>query len=65
MSKSFYNHIDHEIEQILSDDLYKNERFIKSPQQTLIKLKGGKEVMNFCANDYLWNEYLRDMPWKC
>ena len=53
MSKSFYNHIDHEIEQILSDDLYKNERFIKSPQQTAIKLKDGKEVMNFCANDYL------------
>ena len=53
MSKSFYNHIDHEIEQILNDDLYKNERFINSPQQTEIKLKGGKEVMNFCANDYL------------
>ena len=53
MSKSFYNHIDHEIEQILNDDLYKNERFINSPQQTAIKLKDGKEVMNFCANDYL------------
>ena len=53
MSKSFYNHIDHEIEQILNDDLYKNERFINSPQQTVIKLKDGKEVMNFCANDYL------------
>ena len=53
MSKSFYNHIDHEIEQILNDDLYKNERFINSPQQTEIKLKDGKEVMNFCANDYL------------
>ena len=53
MSKSFYNHIDDEIKQILSDDLYKNERFIKSPQQTAIKLKDGKEVMNFCANDYL------------
>ena len=53
MSKSFYNHIDHEIEQILNDDLYKNERFINSPQQTEIRLKGGKEVMNFCANDYL------------
>ena len=53
MSKSFYNHIDHEIEQILNDDLYKNERFINSPQHTAIKLKDGKEVMNFCANDYL------------
>ena len=53
MSKSFYNHIDHEIEQILNDDLYKNERFINSPQKTEIKLKDGKEVMNFCANDYL------------
>tara|TARA_A100001388_G_C28773534_1_gene505551 strand:+ start:2666 stop:3859 length:1194 start_codon:yes stop_codon:yes gene_type:complete len=53
VSKSFYNHINHEIDQILSDDLYKNERFINSPQQTEVKLKDGKEVMNFCANDYL------------
>ncbi len=63
MSKSFYNHVDHEIEQILNDDLYKNERFIKSPQQTAIKLKDGKEVMNFCANDYLGlanNEEIKD-----
>jgi len=63
VSKSFYNHVDHEIEQILNDDLYKNERFIKSPQQTAIKLKDGKEVMNFCANDYLGlanNEEIKD-----
>ena len=63
MSKSFYNHINHEIDQILSDDLYKNERFINSPQQTEVKLKDGKEVMNFCANDYLGlanNEDIKD-----
>ncbi len=53
MSKSFYNHIDHEIDQILNQDLFKDERFINSPQQSAIKLKDGKEVLNFCANDYL------------
>ena len=53
MSKSFYNHVDHEIDQILNQDLFKDERFINSPQQSAIKLKDGKEVLNFCANDYL------------
>tara|TARA_Y100001970_G_scaffold41609_1_gene51613 strand:+ start:937 stop:2130 length:1194 start_codon:yes stop_codon:yes gene_type:complete len=53
VSKSFYNHIDHEIDQILNQDLFKDERFINSPQQSAIKLKDGKEVLNFCANDYL------------
>ena len=32
--------------------LYKNERLIESPQQAAIQV-GGKEVLNFCANNYL------------
>ncbi len=33
--------------------LYKTERIINSPQQAVIKVAGGKEVINFCANNYL------------
>ena len=53
MSKSFYNLIDNEVSQIVEDNLFKDERFIASPQQASIKLADGKDVLNFCANDYL------------
>lgn len=33
--------------------LYKNERIITTPQRAGIKVSGGKEVLNFCANNYL------------
>ena len=32
--------------------LYKEERIIESPQGASIQVKG-KEVLNFCANNYL------------
>ena len=53
MSKSFYNLIDNEVSQIVEDNLFKSERLIATPQQTSIKLTDGKDVLNFCANDYL------------
>ena len=53
MSKSFYNFIDSEVSEIVADNLFKDERLISTPQQTAIKLSTGKEVLNFCANDYL------------
>jgi glycine C-acetyltransferase len=33
--------------------LYKNERVITTPQGAVIKTTNGKEVINFCANNYL------------
>jgi len=33
--------------------LYKNERILTSPQGTLIKTADEREVLNFCANNYL------------
>jgi glycine C-acetyltransferase len=33
--------------------LYKNERIIVSPQKAEIKVNTGKDVLNFCANNYL------------
>ena len=53
MSKSFYNLIDNEVSQIVEDNLFKSERLIATPQQASIKLADGKDVLNFCANDYL------------
>jgi len=32
---------------------YKNERIITSPQNAVIRLADGSEVINFCANNYL------------
>ncbi len=42
-----------ELADIQSAGLYKNERIIISPQDAKIKVNTGKEVLNFCANNYL------------
>lgn len=42
-----------EIENLKQEGLYKNERVLTSPQSGTIEVEGGKEVINFCANNYL------------
>jgi glycine C-acetyltransferase len=42
-----------EIQSIREAGLYKNERVIMTPQGVEIEVKGGKKVLNFCANNYL------------
>jgi len=42
-----------EIHSIREAGLYKEERIIMTPQGAEITVKGGKEVLNFCANNYL------------
>lgn len=42
-----------ELEAIAAAGLYKKERIITSPQDALIRLNDGSEVINFCANNYL------------
>jgi glycine C-acetyltransferase len=39
--------------QIKDEGLYKNERVIVTPQGATIRVSDGKEVVNFCANNYL------------
>ncbi|MFB6725419.1 glycine C-acetyltransferase [Kribbella sp. NPDC056345] len=41
------------IGEIRDAGLYKSERVITSPQQSLISVANGNEVLNFCANNYL------------
>jgi glycine C-acetyltransferase len=46
-------HLQQEIESIKNDGLFKEERIIVSPQDAVIKINTGQEVINFCANNYL------------
>lgn len=47
------DHLQKEIEEIKEAGLYKKERIITSPQDAVIKIASGEEVINFCANNYL------------
>jgi glycine C-acetyltransferase len=42
-----------ELQSIREAGLFKDERIIMTPQGAEIEVKGGKEVLNFCANNYL------------
>ena len=52
MYGKFQQHLQQELEAIKEAGLYKNERLIEGPQQAAIQVNG-KEVLNFCANNYL------------
>ncbi len=52
-NESFYTHLQGELKSIDEAGLYKRERIITSPQGADIKVQGGQEVINFCANNYL------------
>ena len=45
--------LEKELAEIKEAGLYKQERIIVSPQGADIKINTGKEVVNFCANNYL------------
>jgi len=47
------SHIAEELKQINESGLYKAERIITSPQDAMITVRGGQEVLNLCANNYL------------
>lgn len=46
------DHLTQTLADIKEAGLYKEERLIESPQRAVITV-GGKEVLNFCANNYL------------
>ncbi len=52
MYGKFQEHLQQELKGIKEAGLYKEERLIEGPQQAAIQVKG-KEVLNFCANNYL------------
>lgn len=52
MHNAFVSRLTAELEEIRSSGLYKSERLISSPQGAVIQV-GGKNVLNFCSNNYL------------
>src|SRR5210317_1174754 len=46
-------HLQKELQEIKDNGLYKKERIITSPQDAIIKISTGEDVVNFCANNYL------------
>ena len=53
MYKELKNFLTKEIQDTKDAGLYKEERIIITPQTAAIKVEGGKNVLNFCANNYL------------
>lgn len=53
MYKTLQAILQNELKEIENAGLYKRERIIITPQGADIKIQGGQEVINFCANNYL------------
>ena len=53
MTKTALKAFSDQLQAIKTEGLFKNERVITSPQSAHITLPEGKEVINFCANNYL------------
>ena len=53
MDPSFVEHLRRETEQLHQSGLFKRERVITSHQGAVIRVEGGREVVNLCANNHL------------
>lgn len=53
MYGALQQHLQNELQSIQDAGLFKKERIITSPQDAVIKISTGQEVINFCANNYL------------
>ncbi len=53
MDATLLQHLSAETAKLVESGLFKKERLITSPQSARIRVEGGREVLNFCANNYL------------
>jgi len=53
MRERYLSHLREVVDGIRADGFYKTERVIRGPQSAQIQLADGREVLNFCANNYL------------
>ena len=53
MDAEFLNNLKQELQTLRETGLFKPERVITTPQQAVIGVQNGQEVINFCANNYL------------
>ena len=52
MYGAFKDHLQNQLNEIESNGIFKRERVITTPQNAVVKVNG-KEVIIFCANNYL------------
>ncbi|MGH8188419.1 MAG: glycine C-acetyltransferase, partial [Steroidobacteraceae bacterium] len=53
MKREFLERLSHETEQLKAQGLFKPERVLGSPQSAVVRVGGGKDAINLCANNYL------------
>lgn len=53
MDTTFSEYLKNQLEELKKTGLYKSEREITSPQKAKIRIADGRDVLNFCANNYL------------
>ena len=53
MYRDIKQYLSQELESIKASGLFKSERILNSPQTVKITITGNREVLNFCANNYL------------
>lgn len=53
MTPAFKSHLEGTLSELEAAGLYKHERVIVTPQGPHIGVNGGRQVLNFCANNYL------------
>ncbi|MFO0686001.1 MAG: glycine C-acetyltransferase [Sandaracinus sp.] len=53
MDQDYLAHLERELASLKEQGLYKAEREIATPQSARIRTSDGREVLNFCANNYL------------
>src|SRR5512141_2298287 len=53
MDRTFLDRLARQTDELRGAGLYKPERVIGSPQQPVVKLADGRELINLCANNYL------------
>src|SRR6185312_1495231 len=53
MDHAAQTRLEAELDSIRDQGLYKSERIITTPQSSAIRTADGREVLNFCANNYL------------
>jgi glycine C-acetyltransferase len=53
MDRSFLDRLSAQTDELRSTGLFKPERVLTSPQQPVVTLADGRELINLCANNYL------------
>ena len=53
MDRSFLDRLSAQTDELRATGLYKPERVLASPQQPVVTLADGRELINLCANNYL------------